>query len=85
MTQPNIRQKLLASPTPLEQIKAMCQRAEVDSLDAWGRAEDGDAKIYHYGEAAAYRGVLTLIKALEEENRVDGVLRALEADRKEGK
>ena len=52
--------------TPLERIKAMCVRAEVDSLDAWERAETGIAKAYHQGEAAAYAGVLNFIKMLGE-------------------
>lgn len=52
--------------TSLKRVKAMCERAETDSLDAWERTETGIAKAYHQGEAAAYAGVLNFIKMLGE-------------------
>ena len=69
MIQPNIRQKLLTSPSPLERIKAMCQGAEFDCQEAEGRAVsrgDDESMCYWRGRIDGFRAVLSYLKMLEE-------------------
>ena len=56
---------MIQTKSPLEIIRAMCQVAEQDCIEAEARTVDGRAKRYYQGKAEAYNSVLALIKTLE--------------------
>jgi len=60
----------------------MCQKAEQDCVEAFGRSQKPEDQAYWQGRTQSLRAVLARIKVLEEENRVDQVLQGFEREDK---